>query len=146
MAKGMGGGLPLGAILGIKELECVWSAGNHGTTYGGNALACATGLVVLQELENGLLQNVIETGDYLYTELEKVKADFPDLILEVRGLGLMRGLLLSFDALELVKKLIDKGVITNAASGTVLRLVPPLIINKADVDEFISILRICLKD
>jgi len=146
MAKGIGGGLPLGAILAKEELAKVWEKGMHGTTYGGNALACTTGLVVLEELDNGLMTHVSETGHYFTNMLKRIQKEFPTLIYEVRGIGLMQGLLLSFDANELVNALLEKKIITNAASGKVLRLVPPLIITKDDVNELIDTLRQCLNN
>lgn len=135
-AKGLGGGLPLGAILGSNKVESVWDKGMHGTTYGGNAVACATGSVVLKELKNGILKNVNDIGDYLNKCLVDLMEQFPDQILEVRGMGLMRGLLLSFDANIIVNTLLENKVITNSASGNVLRLVPPLIIMEKEVDKF----------
>jgi predicted acetylornithine/succinylornithine family transaminase len=146
MGKGIGGGVPLGAILAKETLANVWEPGMHGTTYGGNALACTAGLVVLEELQNGIQTNVINVGNYLKKKLEIIKNEFPALVLEVRGLGLMQGILLNFDASKLVAKLIEKRVITNAASGKVLRIVPPLIITNAEVDEFISALSVSLKE
>ena len=145
-AKGLGGGLPLGAILAVEDLADVWEKGMHGTTFGGNAMSCAAGLVVLDELQNGLLEKVEEMGDYLHNQLIKIQNDFPELVLEVRGKGLMKGLLLTFDAALLVSSLLEKHVIANAASGKVLRLVPPLIIGKEDVDEFIYALSLSLKE
>lgn len=144
MAKGIGGGLPLGAILAKKELASIWEKGNHGTTYGGNALACATGLAVLQELENCVMQNVQENGAYLKEKLNESMNKYPDKILEVRGYGLMLGLQLSFDASLLANALIEKRVIANAASGTVLRIVPPLILTKSEADTFADVLDVCL--
>lgn len=144
LAKGLGGGLPLGCILARDEFASVWEKGMHGTTYGGNAVACAAGLTVLEELENGVLDNVILIGNYLYKKLELVRSEYPQLIKDVRGMGLMKGLLLTFDAVQLVEKLLERGIIANAASGFVLRLVPPLILTKNDVDEFIAGLRISL--
>lgn len=138
MAKGIGGGLPLGAILARDFLQDVWSKGNHGTTYGGNAVACATGLVVLNELQNGLLESVNEVGNYLTKKLNEIKAKFPELVLEVRGRGLMLGLHLSFDAQKLVDELLTMKVIANAASGTVLRIVPPLVASKEDAEHFVA--------
>lgn len=138
VAKGIGGGLPLGAILAKEELANIWDKGMHGTTYGGNAVAVAAGLAVINELQKGVLENVNNVSPYFIEKLTILKNKYPEKILEVRGLGLMLGLLLSFDAGELVKALIKKNVIANAASGKVLRIVPPLIISKSDVDEFIE--------
>jgi acetylornithine/N-succinyldiaminopimelate aminotransferase len=140
MAKGVGGGMPLGAILVQENLSEVFEKGMHGTTYGGNAVACATGMVVLDELENGLMDHVVEVGEYLHIKLEEIKEKYYKYITEVRGLGLMKGLLLNHDAGSVVRKLIENGVITNAASGYVLRMVPPLIVSKEEIDEFIEIL------
>ncbi len=138
MAKGMGGGLPLGGIIVSEELSKLWKQGNHGTTYGGNAVACRTGYVVIEALENGLLQQVQEIGDYLHNELVKIKNDFNSKVIEVRGRGLMKGLLLNFEAAILVKQLLERNVISNAASGNVLRIIPPLIVQKHEIDEFVS--------
>ena len=146
LAKGIGGGLPLGCILGSEELGNVWQKGQHGTTYGGNAIACAAGLTVLEELNNGLLENVNDVSEYLFSELNKIKEIYSNLIVEIRGSGLMCGILLNFEAINLVEKLLENGAITNAASGKVLRLLPPLIIEKHDVDEFIVALKQSLND
>jgi acetylornithine/succinyldiaminopimelate/putrescine aminotransferase len=146
MAKGIGGGLPLGAIVARESLANVWEKGNHGTTYGGNAVACAAGLVVLEELESGVMANVVETGDYLAKKLHDVKLEFPELVAEARGRGLMQGLLLTFDAAKLVEAMLERGVIANAASGYILRIVPPLIAGKTDVDEYVAALRECLSE
>lgn len=146
MAKGIGGGLPLGAILAREELAGVWEKGTHGTTYGGNAVACAAGLAVISELESSVMENVRITGEYMHSELQSLKNEFPELITEVRGRGLMQGLVLSFDALELVEALLQRCVIANAASGKVLRLVPPLIATKNEVDVLVSALRASLKE
>ena len=138
MAKGMGGGLPLGGILANNELASLWEPGNHGTTYGGNALACATGYVVVDELEHGLLDHVNNIGEYFHEKLTGIKDKYSDKVIEVRGRGLMKGLLLNFEAAELVSELLKRKVIANAASGNVLRMVPPLIVQKDDIDEFID--------
>jgi predicted acetylornithine/succinylornithine family transaminase len=145
IAKGLGGGLPLGAILTTENLADVWNKGMHGTTFGGNALSCALGCVVLEELENGLMDYVITTGNYLKNSLLKLQKYFPDLILEVRGRGLMQGLLLSFEAIKLVELLLSQKIITNATSGNVLRLLPPLVITKNDIDTLNEKLEYCLK-
>ncbi|MBX3043877.1 MAG: acetylornithine/succinylornithine family transaminase [Candidatus Kapabacteria bacterium] len=138
VAKGMGGGLPLGGIITSEELSEIWEKGNHGTTYGGNAVACRTGSVVIDVLEEGLLNQVNEIGNYFHTKLSDIKDKYPEKVLQVRGRGLMKGLLLSFDAQILVNELLERFVISNAASGSVLRIVPPLIVNKEEIDEFIS--------
>jgi len=145
-AKGMGGGLPLGSIIVSEELNEVWQKGNHGTTYGGNALACATGMAVINELESGLLNQVTVIGKYFKSKLEEIKAKYPNQVKEVRGRGLMLGLLMNYESKIIVDKLFEKKVITNAASGYVLRIVPPLIITLNEIDLFIQRLDESLKE
>ena len=146
LAKGIGGGMPLGAILANEELSNVFEKGMHGTTYGGNAVACATGLVVLEELQNGLLSKVNSVSLYLHNQLHKLLNEFPKLILELRGKGLMQALVLAFDASKLVNLLLDKRIISNATSGNILRIVPPLIVSEIEVDEFILGVNDCLSN
>lgn len=143
MAKGIGGGLPLGAILGGERVENLWQKGMHGTTYGGNALACATGLVVMQEVKYSLQENAKAVGEYLRKKLEELKSEFPELVLEVRGLGLLAGMNLSKPSAQFVDAMLQRGIIINGTAETVIRLVPPLIISKNDVDECIAALREC---
>jgi acetylornithine/N-succinyldiaminopimelate aminotransferase len=146
MAKGIGGGLPLGCILVREHLSGIFEKGMHGTTYGGNAVACAAGLVVLNELQNGLMEQVRQVGSYLSDSLKELQKKYPEIILETRGTGLMQGLLLSIEASILVNSLINRKVITNAASGNVLRLVPPLIVKKSDIEIFIDALNQSLEE
>lgn len=146
LAKGIGGGLPLGCFLVDEKLAGVFEPGMHGTTFGGNALSCAAGGVVIDELQNSVMDNVNSVGAYLEKRLNEIKKDFPAKVLEVRGMGLMRGLLLSFNAAELVAALLERKVITNSASGYVLRILPPLNITKADADTFVAELKYCLSD
>ena len=141
MAKAIGGGLPLGAMLAREDVAQVWKSGMHGTTYGGNALSCVAGLVVLEELKNGVIDNVNQIGEYLKHELSKLKIEFPTMILELRGRGLMQGIVVNGEALPFVTALLSRGVIANATAGNVIRLLPPLTITKGDVDEFIGHLR-----
>lgn len=145
VSKGLGGGLPLGAVLVQEYLSGVFGKSQHGTTFGGNALACVCGEVVLDELNSGLLEKVFEMGLFLKSELQKVKENFPNHILEIRGIGLMQGLVLSFEAKILVEELLKHKVISNATSGNVLRIVPPLIINHNDIIEFCEALKASLK-
>jgi acetylornithine/N-succinyldiaminopimelate aminotransferase len=145
IAKGIGGGLPLGALIAKEDVANVWEKGMHGTTFGGNALSCACGIVVIDELNNGLQDHINVISVYLISKLEALKAKHPDKINEVRGMGLMCGLELKQEARPLVDRLLDeKRIITNATSVNVLRLVPPFVITKDDVDEFISGLDDCL--
>lgn len=137
LAKGVGGGLPLGAILFHERVTDVWVRGNHGTTFGGNAVACAAGLVVVNEVESWAQDNASTVGEYLRSCLERLAFAFPDDISEIRGKGLMAGIVLKYDAQEIVDSLLNEKVICNVTAGNVVRILPPLIIGLPEVDEFI---------
>ncbi|MCE5304197.1 acetylornithine/succinylornithine family transaminase [bacterium] len=145
VSKGLGGGLPLGAILIRNYLANVLQKSEHGSTFGGNPLACATGLASLVEIENHLMQNAQVQGEYFLEKLQEIAKSFPKLINDVRGKGLMIGLQLTFPAKDLVSRLLDYGIISNATNQNVLRIVPPLIITKQDIDEFSTALFKSLK-
>lgn len=140
LAKGIGGGLPLGAILFHERVADVWVRGNHGTTFGGNAVSCAAGLVVLNEVEEWAESNAAAIGEYLQLRLGELAHNFPRDIVEIRGKGLMVGIVMSYDAQEFVDALLQEKVICNVTAGSVVRVLPPLIIGKQDVDEFIEAL------
>ncbi len=140
MAKGIGGGLPLGVLLVNKALDKIFEPGMHGTTYGGNAIACAAGLAVLEVLEAGLIEHINNIGNYFEQKLLNIQSNYESIVLQVRGRGLMQGLVLSFDASELLDELLKRKVIANATSGNVLRMVPPLIVGRTEIDEFICAL------
>jgi acetylornithine aminotransferase len=129
MAKALGGGLPLGAILVGERLLGVWQRGQHGTTYGGNPVACAAGIVVMEQLEAGLLDHVRQLGGRMRSDLEMLAAEFPSLVASVRGRGMMLGIELCEDATHLRDALLRRGVIANATATTVLRLLPPLVLS-----------------
>ncbi len=139
IAKPLGGGLPLGAILGDRNVGDVLQTGTHGSTFGGNPVACAAGIVVLTELfDNGVMNNAETVGHLLKEELLRLRAEFPTLIKEVRGYGLMIGVELYRESEPVAIDLRQKRVLVNATDKTVLRIVPPLIISKQHVDEFVN--------
>lgn len=143
LAKGLGGGFPIGACLATARVASGMSPGTHGSTFGGNPLACAVGNGVLDMLlEDGFLERVNEVSGLLREELERLAAAFPELILEVRGKGLMLGLRLADDHVngEVVKALIEQGLLTIPAGDNVIRLLPPLIIGRAEIEEAIATL------
>ena len=136
LAKGLGGGVPIGALLMTGEVALGMPKGGHGTTFGGNPLAAAAGLAVLEEIEErGLLQNAWEVGNYFQERLREL--DSPK-IRTVRGLGLMIGVELKEKVAPYVEALKDAGVMTINAGATVVRFVPPLIITRAEVDEVVE--------
>lgn len=146
VAKAMGGGLPLGAILATNEVAALWDKGMHGTTYGGNPVACVAGSVVVSEVTSGLMDHVRTIGAYLNHQLLALQSELPDVIREVRGRGCMQGLVLSTDAAPFIPRLLAKGLIANATAGNVIRLVPPFIITEADVDAAVQALRSVLSE
>lgn len=136
LAKGLGGGVPIGALLMSEEVAEKMPSGGHGTTFGGNPLASAAGLAVLEEIEaRSLLTHVSEVGAYFRERLEGIESP---RIREVRGLGLLIGLELKEKAAPYVAALRQAGVLTINAGATVIRFVPPLVISKEEVDEVVS--------
>lgn len=142
MAKPIGGGLPLGAILATEEVSSVLEPGMHGTTFGGNPVSCAAGVAVLEEIkEKDLTGRAASIGAILLSGLKTLAGEFPGLIREVRGYGLMAGAELTQSGDGVVDAMREKGVLINCTDTTVLRFLPPLIIEKPHVDETIAALR-----
>jgi acetylornithine/N-succinyldiaminopimelate aminotransferase len=140
LAKGMGGGVPIGAFL-AKEKASVFGPGDHGSTFGGNPLACAAGYATLNYiLENGVVENCRQVGDYLKSSLEGLKVKCENVV-EVRGRGLLLAVELSSDNADaVVKACLDEGLLLNAVKPNAVRFMPPLIIGERDVDEAMGIL------
>lgn len=141
LAKGLAGGVPIGAFMATDKVASAFHAGDHGSTFGGNPLACAAACVVLDALIDGnLMENAKEIGAYLQSKFEEYKAKYPNLIKEVRGRGLILGMELTRPGREIANECLDYSAIINCTAGNVLRFVPPLNITKAHVDELISVL------
>jgi len=140
LAKGLGGGVPIGAMLARAHVADTLVPGDHGATFGGNPLACAAALAVVTTLEaDGLLERAATVGTYLMKKLQELARRHP-LIREVRGRGLMLAVELGTEAAPVVDTCRQRGLLVNAVTPTALRLVPPLIITQADVDEAVDIL------
>ena len=140
-AKGLAGGVPIGAVLAKEKVAEAFTPGDHGSTFGGNPLACSAGLVVLDELlNNGVLANAKEMGEFLGETLENLKAKHPDTIKEARGLGLMRGIELTCEPKEIINKCIERGLLLVSAGTNVIRFVPPLIVNDNQIAIMADIL------
>lgn len=135
LAKPLGGGLPLGAVLTGAAVEGAVKPGHHGTTFGGNPIACRLGAVVLDETEK-LLPRIQELGAWLASELSNLKSG----VLDVRGFGLMWGIELDRPAAPVARQLLDRGFIVGTARERVLRLLPPYIVPKKALTEFITAL------
>jgi len=143
LAKGLAGGVPIGAFICTEEVAQAFHAGDHGTTFGGNPLACAAANVVLDTVpQEKFLSHVSEVGEYFKGKLIELQKKYPDKLVEVRGEGLILGVELSeqVKGVELVKSCMERGAIINCTAGKVLRFIPPLIIEQAQVDEVLSIL------
>ena len=138
MAKGIGGGVPMGAILATEKVASAFVPGDHGTTFGGGPLVCAAANAVLDAFEEeNILDNVNEVGEYFIEELKKLDKE---IIADVRGKGLMVGLELTEPGAEYVNKFREAGFLINCTADKVLRFVPPLIITKEEIDEFVKAL------
>ena len=143
VAKAIGGGLPLGALITNKKYSDVFEIGDHGSTFGGNPVACAAGLAVINEVfENGLVDDVAKLGDYFLTELKMFKKKILAKILEVRGLGFMIGVELNGPCSGIVEEFRGKGILVNCTNENVLRILPPLISTKENIDHFLNEFRL----
>jgi predicted acetylornithine/succinylornithine family transaminase len=146
LGKALGGGVPVGAALIADEVATKISYGDHGTTYGGNLLACRAALCFLDELVGrGLIGQVGRVGRHFEKRLRAIAAKYP-MIKEVRGAGLMWGLDLTIEGAPIVAAALKRGVIVNRTAETVIRLLPPLVITEADVDEALSRLDLAFGD
>jgi len=140
LAKGLGGGIPIGAIHTRDELSRYLNPGSHGTTFGGNHLSCTAAISVLKEFKKGdIFKNIEKINNYIFTELNKIKNKVT-FINEVRGLGLHIGIELKKEGIEIVKKALQQGLIINCTDKRVLRIMPPLSISLPIVKEGIKIL------
>lgn len=143
-AKGLGNGVPIGACLASGKAAITLEPGNHGSTYGGNPLVCAAAQSVVDTITNeGLYENAHQTGDYMLKALEAQLADQP-LVKDIRGTGLMIGIELQTPCTELVDKAREQGVLINVTAGNVIRLLPPLILNRQQADVITSTVVKCI--
>jgi acetylornithine/N-succinyldiaminopimelate aminotransferase len=136
-AKGLGNGFPLGACMARGRAAEILGPGSHGSTYGGSPLACATALTVVETLTNEVLPNVEAMGQHLRQRLSERLGDL-DMVVEIRGRGLMTGVELDRPCAELVALCRDEKLLANVAGGRVIRLLPPLVISEAEVDELVD--------
>lgn len=141
LAKGLAGGVPVGAFIASERVAAAFHPGDHGSTFGGNPLACAAANAVLDAIEaDGLLDNAKRMGAYLMEKMRGLQEKYPALIREVRGMGLICGMELTRPGREIVDACMAGGAIINCTAGNVLRFVPPLIIDQSSADELIAIL------
>jgi len=139
IAKAIGGGLPLGAILGNERVTDVFGYGEHGTTFGGNPVACAAGCAVMEEvIQKGLMKQAGVIGAYIKTNALEMQKEFSSIIKEVRGEGCMLGIEIDRDGQPVVDELLNRGLMINCTDTTVLRLLPPYIMSQKFCDRLIS--------
>tara|TARA_B100002052_G_scaffold298769_1_gene333443 strand:- start:1531 stop:2697 length:1167 start_codon:yes stop_codon:yes gene_type:complete len=144
IAKGIGGGFPLGAVLMTKKIAKAMIPGTHGSTFGGNPLAMSVGNAVLDQINNKLLNNVRKTSKYFISELNILKNKYPKLIKEVRGMGLLIGLQLFTDQTYFINKLMDNKLLTIKAAENVIRILPPLNVKKNEINLALKIIdKVC---
>jgi acetylornithine/N-succinyldiaminopimelate aminotransferase len=139
-AKALGSGFPIGAVLAREKFANAFGYGNHGTTYGGNPLACAAALETLKVIEDDDVCEMARVrGNYTMTRLKDLSENWP-AIKDVRGMGMMIGVELNFPGADVVVEMMKRGVLSNCASDVVIRLVPPLIMTKEEIDRVIDVL------
>jgi acetylornithine/N-succinyldiaminopimelate aminotransferase len=146
IAKAIGGGLPLGAILGNERVADVFSYGEHGTTFGGNPVACAAGCAMMEEvIQRGLMKQAGVIGAYIKSKALEMQKEFSSIIKEVRGEGCMLGIEIDRDGQPIVDELLNRGLLINCTNTTVLRLLPPYIMPQKLCDQLIGELRSIFK-
>jgi acetylornithine/N-succinyldiaminopimelate aminotransferase len=141
-AKGIGGGFPLGAVLAKEKFAKALVPGTHGTTYGGNPLACAAGNAVLDViLAPGFLEGVQRKGNKLKGELDRIAREFPTVFVDARGMGLLLGMKAAIPVGQIQAACVAEGLMAITAGDNVLRLAPPLVLSDADLDQAVTMLR-----
>jgi acetylornithine/N-succinyldiaminopimelate aminotransferase len=142
LAKGLGGGVPIGAMLATEGVAAAFQPGNHASTFGGNPLVCAAAVATMETiLEDGfILDQCNRMSIYFVERLEELKTKFPGAIREVRGKGLLIGMELTREGDPIVRACLEKGMLVNCAAGNVLRFIPPLILQRKDIDQLIDVL------
>lgn len=142
LAKGLGGGAPIGAMLATEKVAAAFQPATHGSTFGGNPLVCASAVATVEViLEDGfILDQCRRMGTYLMEKLRELQQEFPSRIAEVRGMGLLVGMELIRDCEPIVTSCMESGVLINCAAGNVLRFMPPFIVTEKEIDHLVDVL------
>ncbi len=142
LGKGLGGGVPIGAMMAKEKFAETFDPGSHGSTFGGNPLVCAAAIATIEAiLEDGiLLQECDRLGEYMRKRLNELKEEYPDLILHIRGKGLLVGMEINRDCGPAVNECLKRGFLINCAAGNTLRFTPPLIVTVEEIDKLIDAL------
>lgn len=145
LAKSLGGGVPIAATIAAKKIQDTLTPGSHASTFGGSPLVCAAAIATFKAIEKDrLLDNARKMGKYLKSKLEGLAKEF-SIMTEIRGIGLMLGVELSIDGTKIFEECFKKGLLINCTQGNVLRIMPPLVIKKSDIDKAVDILRKAIK-
>jgi len=145
LAKALGNGVPIGACLARGEASTLFQPGHHGSTYGGNPLACRAALSVIETIEkNNYVKRAAELGEYILNGF-KNQLDQVDGVTDIRGKGLMLAIELNEPCTELVKQCLDKGLLINVTAGNVIRLLPPYVMSDQQADKLIEALSVIIK-
>ena len=148
LAKGLGGGAPIGALLATSEIAEAFTPGSHAATFGGNPLVCASGVATVQTLLEDncyLIEHARRMGSYFTGKLSGLKAEFPELVTEVRGLGLLQAVEITKPCGPVVLDCIEQGLLINCTADKVLRFMPPLIVQEPEIDQAVQVLSDVLK-
>jgi len=142
LAKGLGGGVAIGAMLATERVSSSFQPGSHASTFGGNPLSCAAAIATIEALlEDGfVLDQCRRMGDYLMSGLNDLRKEHPGLVIEIRGMGLLVGMELTRECTSIVKACMERGIIINCTSGNVLRFTPPLIVQDKEIDHMLDTL------
>tara|TARA_B100000886_G_scaffold314548_1_gene251905 strand:- start:1519 stop:2682 length:1164 start_codon:yes stop_codon:yes gene_type:complete len=144
IAKGIGGGFPIGAVLMTKKIAKAMVPGTHGSTFGGNPLAMSVGNAVINQIDNKLLKNVNNMSKYFISNLNNLKNKYPKIIKDIRGVGLLIGIQLFDDQTNFIKKLMQNKLLTIRAAENVIRILPPLNVKKNEIDMALKIInKVC---
>ncbi len=146
LAKGLAGGVAIGAMVATDEAAAAFTPGSHASTFGGNPIAMAAGAAAMKAIiGEGILDNCRRVGAYLVERLNELKGEFPS-ISEIRGMGLIVGMEIDAPGAPIVSECMERGLLINCTGESVLRFLPPLTVTEGDVDEMLGILKIVLKE
>ena len=146
LAKGLAGGVAIGAMVATDEVAAAFTPGSHASTFGGNPIAMAAGAAAMKAIiDEGIIDNCRRVGAYLVERLNELKGEFPS-IREIRGMGLIVGMEIDAPGAPIVSECMERGLLINCTGESVLRFLPPLTVTEGDVDEMLGILKVVLKE
>ena len=147
LAKALGGGLPLGAMIASDKLANVLGAGDHGSTFGGNPVACAGGLAVMKKLTNDhLINDINKNSKYMLDKVKELQLRNPYIVKDIRGISMMLGLDVGNHAAEIKDKALSEGILLNVTNKTIIRIIPPLTVSQDDIDLCVNVIEKIISD